>query len=251
MKVRGETVRPMQIQDKDEGEVLGWCELCGVEEDELAPKGVSKNEGAMEDESEELENVKPKKVNVQERPSTEEVEEHNLTGHAVFRSWCPHCVSGRAVSNPHLRRDEKEDEEAVPMVSVDYMFMHDNKDPELGRKGKEDEDGGMPIMVVKDRKQGLIQASVVPCKGLDGYAVHRLGRNIESFGHKKIVLKSDNEPAIVKLKRAVKAERSEDIVLEEMAAYDSRGNGEIENAVGKVQGSFRSIKGGLESRYKK
>ena len=36
-----------------------------------------------------------------------------------------------------------------------------------------------------------------------------------------------------------------------MPAYDSKGNGEIENAVGKVQGSFRSIKGGLESHYKK
>ena len=28
-------------------------------------------------------------------PSEREVEEHNLD-HAAFRSWCPHCVKGRA-----------------------------------------------------------------------------------------------------------------------------------------------------------
>ena len=30
-------------------------------------------------------------------PSQREVEEHNW-GHGVFRSWCPHCVAGRAES---------------------------------------------------------------------------------------------------------------------------------------------------------
>ena len=30
-------------------------------------------------------------------PSSKEVEERNLD-HAVFRSWCPHCVKGRAES---------------------------------------------------------------------------------------------------------------------------------------------------------
>ena len=30
-------------------------------------------------------------------PSQKEVEEHNLD-HGVFRSWCPHCVKGRAES---------------------------------------------------------------------------------------------------------------------------------------------------------
>ncbi len=30
-------------------------------------------------------------------PSDREVEKHNL-GHAAFRSWCPHCLKGRAKS---------------------------------------------------------------------------------------------------------------------------------------------------------
>ena len=30
-------------------------------------------------------------------PSQREVEEHNLD-HGAFRSWCPHCVKGRAES---------------------------------------------------------------------------------------------------------------------------------------------------------
>ena len=35
-------------------------------------------------------------------PTTEELDKHELT-HVVFRSWCRHCVSGRARKDPHRR----------------------------------------------------------------------------------------------------------------------------------------------------
>ena len=31
-------------------------------------------------------------------PSQQEKEEHEATGHACYRSWCEHCVSGRVAS---------------------------------------------------------------------------------------------------------------------------------------------------------
>ena len=37
-------------------------------------------------------------------PSQREVEEHNLD-HGVFRSWCPHCVKGRAESYWHAKKN--------------------------------------------------------------------------------------------------------------------------------------------------
>ena len=43
---------------------------------------------------------KQKGIKVDERPSEKEVVEHELA-HIPFRSWCPHCVRGRAVSAGH------------------------------------------------------------------------------------------------------------------------------------------------------
>ena len=40
-------------------------------------------------------------------PSREEVDEHNVT-HTPYRSWCPHCVSGRAKDYPHKRLEDDE-----------------------------------------------------------------------------------------------------------------------------------------------
>ena len=94
-------------------------------------------------------------------PTQKEIDEHNVD-HGVFRSWCPHCVKGKAVSYPHSRRG-KSDIDQIPVVSVDYMFMSDKQDQE--------EEKGMPIMVIKDRKLKIIRARVVPNKGSNAYAI--------------------------------------------------------------------------------
>ena len=66
-------------------------------------------------------------------------------------------MKGKAHGNQHRRRKTMEDEAREPIVSVDYMFVHDNQG--------EGEEKGMPIMVVKDRKTRIIRARVVPQKG--------------------------------------------------------------------------------------
>ena len=38
------------------------------------------------------------------RPSQQEVDEHMVT-HLPFRSWCPHCVSGKSRGKQHARAD--------------------------------------------------------------------------------------------------------------------------------------------------
>ena len=61
------------------------------------------------------------------------------------------------------------------MVSVDYMFMHDNQG--------ESEEKWMPIMVIKDRNTRIIRARVVPQKGSHGYGIKVLSGVLESLGH--------------------------------------------------------------------
>ena len=104
-------------------------------------------------------------------------------------------------------------------------------------------------MVIKDRKTRAVYAHVVPAKGNNPHAVNKLSQALGELGHKKMILKSDQEPAILELKELVKIEREDDIVLEESPVKESQSNGEVERAIQEVQGQVRTTKAALESRY--
>ena len=59
------------------------------------------------------------------KPSKKEVEEHERT-HLPFRSWCEHCVNGKAKSHPHFKKDEEEI--GIPTISWDYFYMKDEEE---------------------------------------------------------------------------------------------------------------------------
>jgi len=166
-------------------------------------------------EEEEAKPVVPKEIGA---PSKEEVRQH-MVNHIPFRSWCEHCVKGKSGGNRHSKKKRGELEDREPVVSIDYMFMSDNHG--------EAEERGMPIVVVKDRKMRIIRARLVPQKGVNGYAVKVVGGIIESLGHSRIVMKSDQEPAIMALKDAVRSENRIDIVMEESPEDESKSNGEV------------------------
>lgn len=49
----------------------------------------------------------PKTPHNPRRPTKQEIADH-LVSHWPFRSWCRHCVMGRAVSSPHKQRTAEE-----------------------------------------------------------------------------------------------------------------------------------------------
>ena len=60
------------------------------------------------------------------RPTKKEIEEHNAL-HWPFRSWCPHCVRGRAITSPHPRKGGEVErdplvESGIATVSLDYVL---------------------------------------------------------------------------------------------------------------------------------
>ena len=61
-----------------------------------------------------------------EEPTQKEFEDHMIS-HMPFRAWCPHCVKGRAKSEPHPVKKEKA-EEVIPVISMDYMWMKSAED---------------------------------------------------------------------------------------------------------------------------
>ena len=65
----------------------------------------------------------PKARNPPPGPTVEELDKHELT-HVVFRSWCRHCVSGRAKENPHRRIATHEGRTPKVMLDGTFFTMH-------------------------------------------------------------------------------------------------------------------------------
>ena len=113
----------------------------------------------------------------------------------------------------------------------------------------EDTEYAVTILVMKDRSSKAIGAHPVPCKGTEHpYPTMRLTVTLDERVRNRIVITSDEEPAIVGLKRAVKERRIEETVLEEAPRGDHQANGDAEPAVKAVAGKFRTCKAALEAR---
>ena len=57
--------------------------------------------------------------------SSREKQEHEDSGHAVYRSWSVACVEGRGVGGQHRIEllEEEERERTSPIVAFDYGFL--------------------------------------------------------------------------------------------------------------------------------
>ena len=80
--------------------------------------GPEREKERKEEEGQEV-SVKNKEYN----PTQTEIDAHYLT-HWPYRSWCTHCVRGKARNNPH---PENKCKDGIPIVSVDYMYMTEGK----------------------------------------------------------------------------------------------------------------------------
>ena len=142
------------------------------------------------------------------KPSKNEWDEHQKT-HIPFRKWCPHCVRGKCKGATHEKGEKSEEgkEQEVPVISLDHM-------------GKKAEDEwpqrveASPIIVGINRKDKGVFAHMAPREGVDAHAIKIIAREIKPAGYNKLILKSDQEPAIRELIEAVKRERSENIEVQ-------------------------------------
>jgi len=78
---------------------------------------------------------------------------------------------------------------------------------------------------------------MVPKKGGDAYAITALVREIDAnYRYKMVILRSDQEPAILDLKTKVKKLCKTEIVFQETPVGDSQSGGTHENAANPWQG---------------
>ena len=126
--------------------------------------------------------------------SSREKQEHEDSGHAVYRSWCASCVEGRGADGQHRieltvggRRKRKNNSDC----SFRLRFLD---------TGNADT---FPILICRDSRYGQTGATCCERKGLTAYSISFLVVFIKDLDFCRIILTCDNEPSTKALQHAV------------------------------------------------
>ena len=238
-----QTIRPMRKLGHEGAESGPDGSLCPAAAD-LAEQGEPDDlqQGQGEQQDHEVEQgVEARRVRSRaspEGPTVDEIRTHRIT-HLPFRSWCRHCVAARGRNFPHCRSAQPSRGE-YPILHLDYCFPRN-------------EVGGDSVGVLVGRfsdSQALI-SHVVPMKGAGvEWTVKQVVRDIEKMGiFGTIILRSDQEPALIDLCKSVAKERGEArTLLENSAVGESQANGKAEKAVQVIEEMARTVKLDLEEK---
>ena len=129
-------------------------------------------------------------------------------------------------------------EHLVPEIGLDDAFLRESESDET-----------MAILVMKDRDTKMVFADVVEIKGrgLEG-TVENVVRNIAWLGHKKVILCTDQEPAILDLINGIIEVRQEPTIPQNSQVGESQANGLVERAVRSVKDQVRTLRLALQKR---
>ena len=235
----------------------GWkCTCCGRKMEVLPTEqsessGLDSPSGPGGDEITYPEEAKEFKAAVRPwLPSQAEIDKHRID-HLPYRIWCPECVEGFGRERAHHGH---EGERSIPLVSCDYMFFTERGVFARHELPEEEKAQAVKVIVVKCASTGCLFAHVVPQKGVDpdGFVIEQLKQDIVWLGHSQVVIRSDNEPALVKVVEKtvglLKIAGLTSATSEGSVPYDPQTNGRAESAVGVVKGMFRTLLLGFEKQ---
>ena len=138
---------------------------------------------------------------------------------------------------------ELEDGSKVPVVSWDYCFFGARN---RISEAEVEQRGDSPVLVMHDGVTKSIFAHLISEKGVDfpscEEVVKMIVKDLDTLGYHRVVFRSDNEPSILSLLRAVKLAWTGDAVQETSAEGDPQSNGAAESSVNVVKGHVRSVK---------
>ena len=122
-------------------------------------------------------------------PTSREKQEHEDSGHAVYRSWRAACVEGRGVGGQHRIEllEEEERERTTPIVRFRLRFS----------------DTGKRILICRDTRYGQTGATCCERKGPTADSISFLVGFIKDLGLRRIIFKCDKEPSTEALQDAV------------------------------------------------
>ena len=141
----------------------------GTEEVQEESAGDQQMAGEPEEVSEDDHNadeaMKAKPLRSPMNPTKAEIEEHEIT-HLPYRSWCSHCVRGKAVDDQHRSQTKDTEEDAIPRISIDYCFWNNHGMLSTWTQCSEEErQKSCPILVMHDTVSGSVFAYACEKKG--------------------------------------------------------------------------------------
>ena len=199
--------------------------------------------------AQEPEEIQPRKdLKAPDMPSKAEVAQHRANGHLPYRNWCPDCVEAFGREWPHSAHAMGR---LIPLISCDYLFVTQKGVFSKSELSEDEREDALKVLVAYCSATGSMFAHAVPSKGVDeeGYIVEQLKQDVLWLGHSKVIVRSDNEPALLQvvattltaLKVAGVASSDEGSV-----PYDPQTNGAAENAVKLFKGTLKAMMLGLE-----
>ena len=129
-------------------------------------------------------------------------------------------------------------------VHMDFMVMRD-----------EGSEKTLAMLVARERSGGMTLSTVAPRKSSGEWLAKRVMAFMREAGCEveAVVMKTDNEPALVKVVeevgrlRAAKGGRG--LVVENSPVHSSKSNGYIERSIQGVQGMIRTWRSSLEEKW--
>ena len=114
----------------------------------------------------------------------------------------------------------------------------------------QDEGKVLPMLGLKERQCKMKFAHMVEEKGPNEYAIAQVKDDIESMGIRRMIFKTDQEPAITALReRIIEAlGKKVEVIEEESPVGDHQANGEIENAIKELEKQIRVLKDSVERK---
>ena len=147
-------------------------------------------------------------------------------------------------------------------MHMDYMFLNSNGLKKRNEVTEEEAKMSLTVLAAYNSHSKSPFAHAVPHKGAgqDNYAADRITSDIAWLGYPRIILRSDNEPALgqvvtsaLKLPRVQVADAKEgqpSAAAEGSTLDHPETNGAIERMVGLVKGQFRAMQMTLEKFVK-
>ena len=265
-----------EVDDVNEKDVQEESGCADVQCDPVGSDG-EEDHGDV-DEDEEEDHAQPAGLRDPGLPSAAERAEHCLT-HIPYRSWCRHCVRGKAKGRQSRRIRGDAAHSECPRVRFDYCMIADRTQEEDASEGDEegagDEEGGKSgeheeskdkeggeegerspsatILVMQESHSRSVWAYNVATKGAsESWVVEQIVEDLYTVGLKndRIVVKSDQEASAQELSRAVAHARESDYgtAIEASAVGESDTNASIERAIQDVEAQIRTLRSALEER---
>ena len=97
-------------------------------------------------------------------------------------------MQAKKINPAHPSKKDESKHKHIPVLSIDYMYLNEKS-----------EDANDPILVMHDSMSEGVWFIFVRQKGGNSYSAKRVSGIIKRLGYSKVVIKSDQEPAIANL----------------------------------------------------